>query len=514
MSLIRRIMPRAALAAAFAVAGGSAHADAASEKAAVAVFNDVAGNAASLRAFLQAMPKGGDLHNHLGGTPYAEDYLTRAAEAGMCVDASGLRLVPPPCPAERTVGALAERQPFAYARLVNSLSTRGVQQGVGADEVSGHGQFFSSFEKFGPAYQLDGPRWLAVARKSAARDNVSYLELMHMPPVVGDYIRQGDAGALVQADLPATFEQESAAFAPLLDKAVAEFDREEADAQTLLGCGTDEADPACGVTVRYLGFALRGLPPVQAFRSLISGFVLADRDPRVLGVNIVMPEDDPVALRDYRLHMAMYRLLKAKYPKVRLTMHAGELALGLVPPDALRDHIAQAVASGAERIGHGTDIAYEDAALQTMATMAAKGIAVEVNLTSNAVILGVSGGEHPIRLYRRMGVPVVLSTDDMGVLRSDMTNEYRRAAVEQGLTYPELKHLARASLEYAFVPGASLWRDRSLGTPVAACSRSLAGAACRTLLDASEKARLQADLEARFDRFEQSLDAFSYNRNS
>lgn len=514
MSLIRRILARAALAAAFAVAGGAAHADAASEKAAAAVFNDVAGNAASLRAFLQAMPKGGDLHNHLGGTPYAEDYLGRAAEAGMCVDASGLRLAQPPCPAERTVGALAERQPFAFARLVDSLSTRGVQQGVGADAVSGHGQFFSSFEKFGPAYQLDGSLWQVIARKSAARDNVSYLELMHMPPVVGEYIRGGGTGPLTEVDLTQVLERESAALGPVLDTAVAELDREEAATLKLMRCGTDAADAACSVTVRYLGFALRGLPPVQVFRSLIGGFALADRDPRVLGVNIVMPEDDPVALRDYRLHMAMYRLLKAKYPKVRLTMHAGEMALGLVPPEALRDHIAQAVAAGAERIGHGTDIAYEDAALQTMATMAAKGIAVEVNLTSNAVILGVSGGEHPIQLYRRMGVPVVLSTDDMGVLRSDMTNEYRRAVMEQGFTYPELKHLARASLEHAFVPGASLWRDRSLGTPVAVCARSLADAACRSLLDGNDKARLQADLEARFDRFEHSLAPFLHNRNS
>src|SRR3546814_16062555 len=99
--------------------------------------------------------------------------------------------------------------------------------------------------------------------------------------------------------------------------------------------------------------------------------------------------------------MAMFRFLEGKYPDVKVSMHAGELALGLVPPEDLADHIARAVASGARRIGHGTDIAYEDKAPETLARMAREGIAAEINLTSNAVILGVKGREHPLALYRR-----------------------------------------------------------------------------------------------------------------
>lgn len=42
---------------------------------ATALFDSLAGQSSRLRIFLQGMPKGGDLHNHLVGTVYAEDFL-------------------------------------------------------------------------------------------------------------------------------------------------------------------------------------------------------------------------------------------------------------------------------------------------------------------------------------------------------------------------------------------------------------------------------------------------------
>jgi adenosine deaminase len=137
-----------------------------------------------------------------------------------------------------------------------------------------------------------------------------------------------------------------------------------------------------------------------------------------------------------------------------------------------------------------------------MARMAREGVAVEINLSSNAVILGVKGAEHPFELYRRHGVPVVLATDDAGVLRIDLTHEYQRAASEHGLGYADLKALSRASLEYAFLPGVSLWNAHHPGSWAPACvDGKLDAPACRTLLAQSEKARLQADLERRFASF-------------
>jgi adenosine deaminase len=482
----------------------AALADPASEAAAAAQFDALVASPTKLRIFLKAMPKGGDLHNHLSGGIYAEDYLKWAGAAGYCVDDSGTALVPPPCPTASRVETLGGRDPFAFARLVDALSTRGLQQGVGRNTVSGHGQFFATFERFGPVAAGEAAKSLAAMRQLAAGDRVGYVELMHNPGALNRATLAAPDGPIDPSGLDALYQRESAAIGPIVMQAMAELDRDEAEARRLLGCGGAAADPACGVAVHYLTWAWRDVPPAQAFRSLLLGFALADRDPRYVGINIVQPEDWPIALRDYDLHMAMFRFLEAKYPKVHRTIHAGELAFGLVPPRDLRDHIRKAIDAGAERIGHGTDIALEDDARATLARMARDGIAVEINLTSNDVILGVKGDHHPLQLYRSMGVPVTLSTDDEGVLRTDMTNEYVRAAREQGLRYADLKGVTRASLEYAFIPGASLWRDRQIGTPVAAC-RAIADPACARFAETSEKARLQRDLERRLDRFEQEV---------
>ena len=87
-------------------------------------------------------------------------------------------------------------------------------------------------------------------------------------------------------------------------------------------------------------------------------------------------------------------------------------------------------------------------------------IAVEINLTSNDVILGVSGDEHPFPVYRKYGVPVALSTDDEGVSRSQLTEEFQRAVLTYNLSYSDVKEMVRNSIEYSFAPGASYWKDR------------------------------------------------------
>ena len=42
--------------------------------------------------------------------------------------------------------------------------------------------------------------------------------------------------------------------------------------------------------------------------------------------------------------------------------------------------------------------------------------------------------------------------------------------VDQGLDYYELKSMARASLEYSFLPGQSLWSDYALGEVASECA--------------------------------------------
>jgi adenosine deaminase len=96
-----------------------------------------------------------------------------------------------------------------------------------------------------------------------------------------------------------------------------------------------------------------------------------------------------------------------------------------------------------------------------MSEMASAGLLVEIMLTSNAQILGVQGQSHPLLEYLRAGVPVALASDDEGVLRTDLTHEYMRAAQEFGLTYLELKTMARNSVSYSFLATSARARTQS-----------------------------------------------------
>jgi adenosine deaminase len=186
---------------------------------------------------------------------------------------------------------------------------------------------------------------------------------------------------------------------------------------------------------------------------------LVRADPRVVAFNFVAPEDYQTALRDYRDQMKTIRFLAGD--DVPVTLHAGELWLGLVPPPDLTFHIRAAVeVAGARRIGHGVSLAFETGMRDLLAEMRRRRVALEINLTSNDVILGVRGKDHPLPTYLAAGVPVVLSTDDAGVSRIDLTNEYFRAARDYDLSYRTLKSIARNALVYSFLSPAD--KDRAL----------------------------------------------------
>ena len=256
----------------------------------------------------------------------------------------------------------------------------------------------------------------------------------------------------------------------------------------------------------------RSTPKELVFAQTVFGFELASADPRVVAINLVGEEDEYTAMTDYAEHTRMVGFLRELYPKVRVSLHAGELAPGLVPPEGLCCHIRLAVEQArTDRIGHGVDVMHEDRPYELLKNMADKGMLVEINLTSNADILGISGKHHPFATYRSYGVPVALSTDDPGIERIDLTHEYGRAVETYGLSYNDLKELVRNSMEYSFLPGPSLWDDKGgYARFVAACLNEVPGEAgppppCASFLAGSEKAAQQLELERRFQAFEAGL---------
>ena len=139
--------------------------------------------------------------------------------------------------------------------------------------------------------------------------------------------------------------------------------------------------------------------------------------------------------------------------------------------------------------------------------MAQRRVMVEICLSSNDLILGVSGSQHPLATYMQYGVPVALATDDEGVSRSEISREFLKAAEDQGLNYFQLKAMARNSLQYSFIGGASFWSDARKFVAVTPCrddanTMKLSSSGCRAFIEGSKKAKMQWRLEEGFRTFE------------
>jgi adenosine deaminase len=482
-----------------------------------------AGGPLALRAFLVAMPKGGDLHSHLGGAVYAESWLRDAATDHVCIDPQALAFVrkgnalaTEPCPAGAVAASTLPQNQTLYDKLVDAFSMRAF---VPASGDSAHDHFFATFDHFAGLPASHRPEWVDEVAGRAAAQNEQYLELMDTP--------EQAFGVIAAAKVVPPGTGYAAWRQQLLDSGLAqqalavrqEMDRFEESRRQREHCDSDQPQPACTVEVRYLYQVLRNMPAQAVFAQIVLGFEVAAADlasphPHYIGLNLVQPEDAQYSMADYTLHMQMIAALRPYYPHVPVTLHAGELAPGLVPPEGLRFHIRQAIEiAGAERIGHGVDVMYEDHAYDLLKTMANRHILVEINLTSNDVILGIRGKDHPLPLYRKYGVPVALSTDDEGVSRIDLTHEYEKAVEDFNLTYSELKEMARNSIEYSFLPGKSLWMNPQYSKLQPVCAAALQHhekpeRGCRTFLSENPKANREWELEERFRSFEtaQQLD--------
>jgi adenosine deaminase len=493
------------------------------EQRAARAYEAARANPLTLRAFLARMPKGADLHYHLSGGIYAESFIRAAAEDGLCVDLASysfarpkvVALSEPPQPVCGD-GKVAAAKAFAdqnlYDVLINAFSMRSFVPTTG---ISGHDHFFDTFGKFYDTFfgnnvtsHRHSGEWLDEAASRAASQNEQYLELMETP----DFSHTAQIAKEVgwQDDL-GQFRTELLARGLRDDIAVASAARDEAETSRRARehCGEPQEAPACKIAIRYLYQVLRGFPKEQVFAQTLLGFEVVSADPRFVGINYVMPEDGATSMADYALHMKMVGFLHGLYPKVHISLHAGELAEGLVPPDGLCCHIRLAVEEAhAERIGHGVDVMHEDRPYELLKEMAANHVMVEINLTSNDVILGVKGKDHPLPVYRKFHVPVALSTDDEGVSRIDLTHEYVRAADTYALGYADLKQMVRNGLEHSFLSGRSLWNEPDNFTrPAPACAQDTPGAAnpsatCADFLKSSEKVQQQWELERRFGEFE------------
>jgi hypothetical protein len=468
-----------------------------------------------LAAFLKAMPKGGDLHNHLSGAVYAETYLGWAKADGDCVNSSSDAVVfASQCSATNqptpTSGAF-------YDSIVHAWSMKDFIAGA----ETGHDHFFATFGKFGAVAGAHRDDSLADVATRVADENGLYLETMfNLGKNLGALSASLWSGTLTATDLPGLYASILAAptFGSALASDVLVVTGAQAAYRATLGCNDLSPPPACDVDVRFIAQVSRTGAKDTVFGQLIGAYEMAMKTNGIVALNLSSPEDDPISLANYDLHMAMLDFLYNQYTvtqksPLHVTLHAGELTAAYLPPaypTANTFHIREAVELGhAERIGHGLDVLSETNAQALLDELHQKNVLVEVCLSSNSQILQIQGAAHPLATYILNQVPVALATDDQGVSRSSLAGELLRAVLDQGLGYRQLKEMARDSLEHAFLPGASLWSSLSTLNPVVDCAPTATmwlgdtpNATCQAFLAASERAAMQWKLEHAFTQFE------------
>ena len=426
-------------------------------------FEKIRNNEAELTAFFSHMPKGGDLHHHFSGSIYAEPLLQHTIAEDFYLNTE-------------TMDVLKEKPATGNWELFSTLKSNGTlevykQKIMQRWSVKDYNHvdypsdklFFESFMKFEPAIKGNFGQGLLELKNRAISENVSYIEtqLSTIPTAMNtDDLTKFNSRLrklALKKDEKAILKTLDSVYNSLLKKDAASYAK-TFNTNFVSKIHNDLKIDDQKFTMRYQNFVLRFMEPVDLFKNLVIAFISADESPLMAGVNIVSPEDGETSMKDYWLHMLMFKYCHSRYQNVKYTMHAGELTLGLVQPEDLTWHIGAAVyTAGAHRIGHGVDMAYEKNSYDLLRYMAKKTIPIEINLVSNEFILKIKENRHPLTLYKQFDVPIVISTDDAGILRTNMTEQYVLLAKRyKEVSYTDIKQYVYNSINYSFIQEASV----------------------------------------------------------
>ena len=131
---------------------------------------------------------------------------------------------------------------------------------------------------------------------------------------------------------------------------------------------------------------------------------------------------------------------KAREYGIPYTIHAGE-ADG---PESVK----KAIEFGAHRIGHGVR-SFEDDELVELINK--KGIPLEMCPTSNSITIAIPDmNKFPFIDFLEKGLKVTLNTDDMGIERTNIVEEFNYLETKFNLTYDQKKTILLNSVDAAF----------------------------------------------------------------
>lgn len=408
--------------------------------------------------FLRYMPKGADIHNHAGiGDVYSDYILDYAYDQKFNYNLKTNEFTTLPEKENFIIScrSLVSNSAYLY-QFLNQYSIRGYKHG----NTDGHDHFFNAFIGIQSSKYPEDKMLLEVIRRNMY-EHTQYLEIMVscVPNGILKKFKSALAGFDINnlddaynklekltADIEIKKEIKS-----YLDKRDKYLKEELHLAESITGNNGD-------IIIRYIAPLERTISLSDFFAFAVAEITAIHADRRIVGLNLVAPEDFPCSRHNFGNQMKILDFLWRRMGTPNFTLHAGELTLKYSPVEPMRTRISESIKLGhALRIGHGISIAWEDNPIELLEYMKENKILVEICLSSNENILNLKGNSHPFLLYKKAGVPIAICTDDEGVNRSNLTMEYVKAIQQYNLTYEEVKDLIRNSIEYSFLPGLSLY---------------------------------------------------------
>ena len=397
-------------------------------------FEDVKAKAtpAQLYTFLYAVPKGGDLHNHLGGSVRAEWLL----EAALSQQAQGYTYYTKVRIQNCSPYGTNEYGADPYLLLFKNLQASDYDQ-LDACQKSE----YKRLQDLDPQERAAWVSSLRLDKPHEGRDEFFEAQWrrieapLESPGVTCDILlrnmeafgKEGVVYLETQTELDGFRKPDGS---PVPVEEMADHYRQ---------CLGSKQAQATGVAVRFQQSLLRFAPNAeQRLREL---YAENDRYRDLyVGINMVGREDNG---KGYPLRfLPVLRELRKHYPDINLSIHAGET-------DEPDNHIRDTLLLGAMRIGHGVNLISDP---QTLVLLRNGPYLVEVNLISNLLLEYVADfRQHPFPEYLRLGVPVALGTDDRGMYDSNMTDEYFVAVREFNLSWEEIVRIGRDSLKHSFL---------------------------------------------------------------
>ena len=441
----------------------------------------------SLHQFLENFPKGADLHCHASGAASTEALMRIASKYPFCINQSYYLSLMKDGRCEKGMPTQAFFKDKSHQQA--ALRAWSMQSFHDNEQEDGKTHFFNTFPKFDKLAKTHWSEIIASVATQAHVEHIQYLELMMS--MLGGKPSQDSLHIPVDLSSHAITktlkQQEVQSF---VAKNIAYYRDLKQDVKRFTPANSQDVQLAWILEIK------RNQPFEQFWLDSIEVFQIASQVSDVAAVNMVQAEYATYANQDYVKQMEWLKTLKSYYPQVKVVLHAGEIPKEVAKANET-PHIKTAVEIvEPNRIGHGVTIEDEQSYRKTLREMRDKQVAVEVNLTSNDEILGIKGVDHPIHLFLMSQVPVVLSSDDPGVSRNNLSHEYWRAVHEQELTLQQLVQVDRNSLSYSLLPGASIWKDNNHSIPVADC-KDLQSKTCLKFIANSPKAYQQWVLEKR-----------------